>query len=126
MPIPDYQMIMQPLLEFASKKNECKMSEAVDHLSQVFALSEEDSAQLLPSGARGLFYDRVHWALVYLKHAGMLQSTRHGWFKITNRGKSALAQKPNRIDTKYLLQFPGFANYLSKSRSPPKKSDSPR
>ncbi len=50
MPIPDYQKIMLPLLKFAGDKKEHSIQEAINHISNVFDLIDEEKRDLLPSG----------------------------------------------------------------------------
>ena len=64
---------MLPFLEFASGGRTHTFRESVEHLAQVFRLSAEERAELLPSGRQALFTNRVGWASFYLKKAGLLE-----------------------------------------------------
>lgn len=85
MPVPDYQSIMLPLLEFAADGKEHLIREAYNKLADKFELSEEDKRELLPSGAQTIWENRVGWARTYLKKAGLLESSKRGHFNITKR-----------------------------------------
>lgn len=87
MPIPDYETIMLPLLKFSSDANEHSSKEAIESLSKSFKLTKDEKNKLYPTKSVPIFYDRTHWALTYLKHAGLLIGTRRGFFKITEKGK---------------------------------------
>lgn len=50
MAIPEFQVIMLPLLNFASVGEVRTLGDACEHLASVFALSDEEIAELLPSG----------------------------------------------------------------------------
>ena len=50
LPIPDFQTLMRPFLEFASDGKEHSLAEARERLAQVFKLSDEEKKALLPSG----------------------------------------------------------------------------
>ena len=52
MPIPDYESLMLPLLEIASRANgeEVKLSIAADQLARRFKLTDKERTELLPSG----------------------------------------------------------------------------
>lgn len=117
MAIPDYQTLMLPLLKFSSDKKEHSLREAVDVLSNQFKLTEEEQRELLPSGQQPIFVNRVGWARSYLKQAALLETTRRGYFKITNRGIDILSQHPNKITAKYLEQFNEFRDFRSRSSS---------
>src|SRR4051794_23353543 len=86
MPIPDLQAVMLPSLNFAADQQEHTNHEAVEKLSQVFGLSERERNELLPSGQEPIFDNRVGWARTYLKKAGLVESTRRSYFRITQRG----------------------------------------
>ena len=62
------------------------------------------------------FSNRVGWAKVYLKKAGLIESTRRGYYKITQKGLNILSKKPSKIDNEYLKQFPEFLDF-TKCRS---------
>lgn len=111
MAIPDYQTVMLPLLRFLKDGKEHNIGEVVDSLANEFNLSPEERQQLLGSGQQTVIRNRAGWARTYLKKAGLIASTRRGYFCITERGRSALASKAERIDVKYLEQFPEFVAF---------------
>ncbi len=111
MAIPDYQAIMLPLLKFTGDKDEHSLREATETLAQEFLLTESERKELLPSGQQEIFHNRVGWARTYLKKAGLLDSTRRGYFKITERGHHVLRQNPPKIDTQFLDQFKEFKEF---------------
>ena len=111
MAIPDYQTIMLPLLRFAGDQQEHSLREAIDQLAQNFGLTEVERKELLPSGLQEVFNNRVAWARTYMGKAGLLESTRRGYFKITDRGVKVLKQNPDRIDVKFLEQFEEFRQF---------------
>jgi len=111
MPIPNFQPILLPMLELASDGEIHTASDGVERLAKYFNLTDEDRREMLPSGTQRRFDNRVAWARSYLKNAGLLESPRRAQFRITDRGRAVLAQKPDRIDVKFLLQFPEFAEF---------------
>jgi restriction system protein len=124
MAIPDYQTIMLPLLKLAGDNQEHRFRDAVESMAVEFNLTDEERRQLLPSGQQPLFNNRVGWARLYLVKAGLLRATRRGYFQITEQGQNALSQKPQRIDKKYLMQFPDFVE-ARKAYRRKKKVDEP-
>lgn len=114
--IPDYQTIMLPLLKFAGDGREHHIREAINYLAEKFGLSEEERKLLLPSGQEYVFDNRVRWAKTYLTKAGLLDSPKRGYFKITERGLNVLKNPPQKIDNKYLFQFPEFVEFKTKRR----------
>lgn len=115
MAIPDYQTVMLPVLR-AAAGGEVRVSEAVEKLADEFALSDEERAELLPSGRQPVIYNRVQWAKTYLTRAGLLEPTRRGHFTITDRGRQVIAKNPDRIDNDYLSQFEEFKEFRRRAR----------
>lgn len=111
MPIPDFQTIMLPLLTFARDGAEHTLRETIDALAEEFQLTVEERNTLLPSGQQAVFDNRVGWARTYLKKAGLLESTRRGYYRITDRGQQVLRQNPPRIDSTFLRRFPEFIEF---------------
>jgi restriction system protein len=118
MTIPDFQSIMLPLLSLAGDGEEHSLSGAVSHLADHFALTEDEQATLLPSGQQPLFYNRVGWARTHLKKAGLLVDPRRGHFRITQRGQEVLRSNPERIDLRFLRQFPEFVEFRRGPQEP--------
>jgi restriction system protein len=116
MSIPDYQTLMLPVLELASDQAEHKFSHAVEFLADTFALSSEERNELLPSGSQAVFSNRVGWARSYLKQAGLLESPKRGFFKITEDGLRLLNTNPSRIDNATLEQFPEFIAFKNRKK----------
>jgi len=110
-PIPDFQTIMLPILEFAADGQEHSIRDAREALAERFELSEPERKQRLPSGQQSVFDNRVAWAKSYLQQAGALDSHRRGHFQISQRGKDILREPPQRITIKYLEQFPEFVEF---------------
>lgn len=125
MSIPDYESIMLPLIQIAATANgnELQLSAAIDQLADDFKLTEEERKELLPSGGTFKFSSRASWARTYLQKAGLLEATRRGFFKITQRGIDVLKKKPSRIDNKLLSQFAKFLEFQGKKKSK-KENDS--
>jgi len=110
MAIPDFQTLMLPVLR-ASADGEVRIGDVIEKLAAEFALTEEERAQLLPSGRQSTFANRVHWSKSYLGKAGLITLSGRGRFTITDRGREVLASPPTRIDIKFLQKFPEFAAF---------------
>jgi restriction system protein len=111
MAIPDYQTVMLPLLKFLADGGEHSLREAIDALADEFSLTEAERTEMLASGQQAIFNNRVGWARTYLKKAGLLESTRRSFFRITGRGKKVLAGAPSRINVNFLEQFEEFVQF---------------
>jgi restriction system protein len=111
MTIPDYQTIMLPLLKLAEDRQEHSIREAIDHIANLFKLSAEEGRELLPSGQQTIIDNRVGWARTYLKKAGLLETPRRSFLRITDLGAAELAKNLTQIDIRYLEQFPMFVEF---------------
>ncbi len=116
MAIPDYQTLMLPVLKIAGDGQEHRIGDVINQLADEFRLTEEEKQQILPSGMQLTFANRVGWAKTYLVQAGLLEVTKRAHFKITDRGRKALAQSPPRIDNEYLSQFAEFIQFRERGR----------
>ena len=116
MPIPDYQAIMMPLLRLTTEGKEHFLRDAIELLGAQFGLTDEERRELLPSGRQAVFTNRVAWARTYLKQAGLLESTRRAYFKITERGRQVFSENPTGIDIKYLERFSEFLEFKARRK----------
>ncbi len=115
--IPDYQTLMLPLLKHVSDGQEHKYRDIIEYLATEFEVTDEERKELLASGNQAIFDNRVGWAKTYLKKAGLLDSPKRATFIITDIGKQILSKNPDRIDAKYLRQFPSFLEFQNASRN---------
>ena len=116
MAVPDFQSLMVPVLKACADGTTIKAAEVSHRVATALSLTEADLAELLPSGKGKLFYDRAAWARSYLTHAGLLRQPKRAFYEITDRGRQALAANLDRIDTKYLKQFPEFQVFIAPSK----------
>ena len=115
--IPDYQSVMLPLLKLVSDKQEYKYRDLIEKLAIEFHVTDEERKELLTSGNQAIFDNRVGWAKTYLKKAGLLDSPKRATFVITQIGLDTLKKNPDRLDAKYLRQFPAFLEFQNASRN---------
>ena len=118
MPIPDFQALMLPLLELAGDGETRHPRETYGTLAQRFGLTEGEKREILPSGRVARYVNRILWARSYLTQAGLLESPKRGYFRITKRGRDVLAAKPSMVNIKFLEQFEDFKNFQQRRRQP--------
>ena len=123
MAIPAFQDLMLPLLKFASDGQEHTPRETVETLANEFSLIEADRQELLPSGRQATFDNRVAWAKAHMKMAGPLSSPKRGIYRITDRGQEVVQQAPQRIDLRFLRQFPEYMEAITKKKGANNLSD---
>jgi restriction system protein len=117
MSIPKYHELMLPMLNELASGNEKTISDLKNKLAKDFKLSEEELKELLPSGNQLIFDNRVGWARTYLKKAMLIESTRRGVFKITERGKKVLKEGVTAITATYLKKFDEFREFQNLEKS---------
>ncbi|HZT05774.1 MAG TPA: restriction endonuclease [Chloroflexota bacterium] len=115
MPVPDYQTFLLPLLKIASDGLEHKVRDARDEIAAMYALSEEDRAELLPSGTQRTFDNRVYWARTYLGKAGLLGMPSRGTFCITRSGQALLATGPRALTKSDLMRYASFVEFSKRT-----------
>jgi restriction system protein len=115
MPVPDYETMMLPVLKLFSEGAR-SVSDCVPPLKELHHLTDEEAAELLPSGRKTKLADRAHWARTYLSKAGLLASPKRNVHVITERGRQVLEQNPARIDNAFLDKFEDFAGWRNQSR----------
>ena len=112
--IPDYQSLMLPLLRLCAGGS-ISLRAAVQALGEQFGLTPEQMVQKLSSG-QAVIYNRTGWAKTELVKAGLIQQPQRGLFEITDRGRSLLAEKPERITRPFLMRYPEFKAYIEASQ----------
>ncbi len=60
----------------------------INQVSDEFELTEEQRAELLPSGKQTIIKNRIGWAITYLNKAGLLKSPKRAHIQITELGQS--------------------------------------
>ena len=110
MPVPGYQEFMRSILEILSDGQDRSVRNVYTEAADRLGLSDADREELIPSGTQRLLDNRAGWAKTYLLKAGLLESPRRAFIRITARGREALAGS-DRIDSRYLRRFPEFVEF---------------
>jgi restriction system protein len=112
MAVPDYQMIMLPVLRLAAE-GEKRVAEVEERIADEFRLTQEERNSLLPSGRQRVLHNRVHWAKFYMKKAGLISFPVRGRFVATEAGRQLLATNPSHIDNDVLKRYPAFREFYA-------------
>lgn len=118
MTIPDYEVLMLPVLKLLGDGIERSALEISNTLADQLKLTEEERARIYPNNPKRIFNDRVAWARTYLKKAGLIESPQRSTSKITITGKKVLTQTPKLIDNKFLSQFESFRDFRKINNNP--------
>lgn len=111
MTIPDFQTLIRPALAQLSQGEIRTVREVRDALANEYALTEEESSLMLPSGRARTFDNRVSWAITYLAQAGLIDRPKRAHLHITVTGQEALIAHPTRIDMSVLEQYPAYREF---------------
>ncbi|MGF1446044.1 MAG: winged helix-turn-helix domain-containing protein [Pikeienuella sp.] len=114
MPVPDYQTLMLPVLRLLAE-GRGSVKACLPDLVREFGITEEEAAELIPSGRVTLLANRAHWARTYMSKAGLLHSPRRNVHEATEAGRRLLAENPGRIDNQVLARFATFAQWKAES-----------
>jgi len=126
MPLPTYEDLMLPLLRRAAAAGgEVNVPTLLPELAHDFALTPEEVDARLSSGKQTVLANRSHWAQIYMRRAGLLESSRRGYFSATARGRQLLADGVDRIDRSVLGRFPEFNTWIDASRQRRDEADAP-
>lgn len=111
MSVPTYDAYMLPMLKMAADGKEHDIHEARDVIAEMMQLTDAQLNEMLSSGRKTKYKDRINWAKTYLTKAGLLERTGRGKFRITARGYDMLNSNPTHLDRYVLSQFPEFVEF---------------
>ncbi len=120
MPIPDYQILMQPILRLLNDTQDRNLGAIEAAMASKFELSDAEVSELLPSGTQRTFRNRIGWSLSYLTKAGLTERSGKGRYRISARGSDILATNTEPIDARFLRKFGGYAAMTAKLPLEPK------
>ena len=111
MAIPGFQELMLPVLTEYADRMDHSTREVRDRIARRLHLTDQELREPLPSRRALKFANRVAWAHMYLKQAQLLESTRRGFYRMTERGLEVLQAPPDRIDIAFLMQYPEMVEW---------------
>lgn len=110
MSVPKFNEFFMPVIDCLYQHGILHVRDIRSYCIAAMRLSDADIAQMLPSEKQPTVYNRIHWALQYLKKAGLIASTSRGIYTITDVGKKA-KENGEKVDLRYLEQFPSFLEF---------------
>jgi restriction system protein len=98
MVIPSFDQFIEPLLRLLAQHPEgLKTADVQQALADHFCLTDAQRRELLPSGIYPVYKSRIGWAHDRLKRAGLSQSERRGFWRLTESGRHFAMHYP-RLD----------------------------
>ncbi len=104
--VPKYNEIQQPILKFLSEHTDkpYRAKDMLLPLAEHFHLTEEELKAEYASHSKGIFYDRIGWALSYLFIAKLVDKPRKANFTISSEGVKKLKKCTAAEIEKYVQQ----------------------
>ena len=96
MPIPKQKELFSVILKFLSDSQEHKMNDICDYCAEYFSLSDDDK-KIMTSSGQSMFVNRVYWARLSLKNAGLIEAPQRATICITSLGLEELAKEDIKI-----------------------------
>lgn len=110
MAVPKFFEFFEAFLKAVSDGELHSAKDVRNNIANSMKLTEEDLAEMLPSGTQRTFDNRVAWARTYLDKAGLIETPMRGKYHITKEGIRALASN-EKIDIAYLEKSEEFKNF---------------
>ena len=102
--MPKFKYFHKPFLNALSSGEVLRKSDIQESITKQLGMSNKDKEEKTSSGLN-VISDRVSWACVYLKKAGLIEQASRGFYKITELGLKVLNQNFEVIDNKVLGAF---------------------
>ena len=110
MAVPKFFEFFEAFLKAVSDGELHSAKDVRNNIAKSMKLTEEDLAEMLPSGTQRTFDNRVAWARTYLDKAGLIETPMRGKYHITKEGIRALTSN-EKIDIAYLEKSEEFKNF---------------
>jgi len=122
MAIPKFDEFFPAFMQCLSDGEVHTMKEIKEFCVQQFSLTDAELRELTPSGSTTRVSDRIGWARMYLKKAGLIISPVRSQYQLTEEGKNAVAQYgTEKITLSFLNQYNSFRAFYGHD-VPSKKS----
>lgn len=122
MPVPTWEDYMAPSLEYLSDGLVHRTREIVEAAGELIGLTEEQRQIVIPSGQEQ-WVNRANWALSYLARAGATERPSRGRHRITEVGRTLLAEHPTGIREKDLRLLSGVPHSPNTFKAFPSAQD---
>src|SRR5262245_29331910 len=98
MPIPTYDKFIEPILRYLADHPEGAAARDVhEAAATTLGLNDDDKQEVLPSGVQPVYKNRAGWAHDRLKRAGLSESLRRGFWRLTAEGLSYAKEHPSPL-----------------------------
>ena len=114
MAIPNFKECMLPVLKALEQNGEMDNKEMFNQLADDMGLTDEERTEYFEKKRERVFENRLLWARIHLKEAGLISKPSKKSTAITERGIELLKSNPPSIDTELLKKnYPEYKKFLS-------------
>lgn len=106
---------MRPALALLDDGETHRGRDVVDAIADAFGVTDDERMERIASGQPKI-RNRVNWALTYLYQAGLTERPQRGHARITELGRQALKEFPDRIDIRALERYPAYLEFKGRTR----------
>ena len=111
--VPKYNELMPYVIQALGDGNIHTIKELEAFCVDALQLSVEDRQKMLPSGQKTALINRLNWAKTYLQKAGLVVTPKRGNHQLTDLGKKAFADGPEKVTLNYLKQFDSYNEFMA-------------
>lgn len=111
MAVPKFFEFFVPVLWALDQHSPIKAKDLREQVARYMKLTDEDMNEWLPSRRQLTYQNRIHWAITYLKNAGLVKNIKRGEYSITEQGHKSYTEDADKIDLRYLERFDSFVKF---------------
>ena len=111
--VPKYNELMPYVIQALGDGNIHTIKALEAFCVDALQLSVEDRQKMLPSGQKTALINRLNWAKTYLQKAGLVVTPKRGNHQLTDLGKKAFADGPEKVTLNYLKQFDSYNEFVA-------------
>lgn len=116
MAIPRYSDLFRTVLDALKDGATHHWKACVQHTCDVKSLSEAERNQMHASGRGRVLDNRVHWAITYVKQAGLIESPTRGYVRLTDEGARVQADQSISLDESFLTKYDSFRAFRQRRK----------
>jgi len=97
--VPSFTQFIEPLLRYLAKNGGIiRAGDCHDAVADIVGLTDEQRAEMLPSGNQQVYKNRIGWAHDRLKRQGLSGSPKRGYWQVTSAGLAFVAKHPEPLN----------------------------
>jgi len=111
MSIPKFFEFLGPTLELLTDGTIHNINSIRSKVADKMRITEDDRRIMLPSGKQATYANRITWAVVYLKKAGLIQTVSRGNYRATQDGINTFQKVGIKLNLQDLEKSKEFVKF---------------